>query len=79
MNGDTIIRQRIAGRSVHAIAKARRVSVAEVNAAIDRFADCAITDKLRKHTGAPSSLGSTSSRRCSTSAPSKATSSAARW
>jgi hypothetical protein len=34
---------------VRAIAKARRTSLAEVNEAIDRWADQAITDTARKH------------------------------
>lgn len=35
---------------MHAIAKACRCSVAEVNRAIDRWTDQEITDKVRKHT-----------------------------
>jgi Mor family transcriptional regulator len=36
MNDDAIIKQRIAGKSVRAIAKTQRCSVAQVNEAIDR-------------------------------------------
>lgn len=50
MDDDAIIRQRIAGRSVHAIAKAQGCSVAEVNRVIDLWADQTITDRIRKHT-----------------------------
>jgi transposase len=46
MNDDEIIRQRIAGKSVRAIAKAQGVSVATVNKTIDRWAATSITDKL---------------------------------
>jgi transposase len=45
-----IIEQRIAGRSVRAIAKMLGTSVAEVNKAIDFWAETAIDDKLRKTT-----------------------------
>jgi hypothetical protein len=60
MDDDTIIRQRIAGRSVRAIAKAQHCSVAQVNEAIDRWAESAITDKIRKHTSPWSSPASMS-------------------
>jgi hypothetical protein len=49
MNDDTTFRQRIAGRSVRAFAKAVGRSVAQINEAIDRWAESA-TDKIRKHT-----------------------------
>ncbi len=49
MTDDDIIRQRISGRSVRAIAKARRCSVADVNAVIDRWASVALTAEARKH------------------------------
>jgi hypothetical protein len=53
---------------VRAIAKAQHCSVAQVNVAIDRWADQAITDKIRKH-GSPSSWrGWTNCRRFSISA-----------
>jgi hypothetical protein len=42
MNDDDIIRQHIDGRSVRAIAKAQRTTVAEINEAIDRWVDQAI-------------------------------------
>ncbi|HEY2529415.1 MAG TPA: hypothetical protein VGJ20_15945 [Xanthobacteraceae bacterium] len=45
-----IIEQRIRGRSVRAIAKALGTTVAEVNKAIDFWAETAIDDKLRKTT-----------------------------
>jgi hypothetical protein len=38
MNDDDIIRQRVSGRSVRAIAQDRRCSVAQVNEVIDRWA-----------------------------------------
>lgn len=47
---DIIIQARIQGRSVHAIAKARGISTAEVNRVIDRWCDDTLTDKARKHT-----------------------------
>jgi hypothetical protein len=50
MNDEEIIRQRISGRSVRAIAKAWRAIVAEINEAIDRWAASAIEDKIRKNT-----------------------------
>jgi hypothetical protein len=50
MNDDVIIQQRISGRSVRAIAKAQGCSVAQINQAIDRWAELAIDDKTRKHT-----------------------------
>jgi hypothetical protein len=40
MNDDDIIRQRIAGKSVRAIAKTQRRSAAEINAVIDRWTSC---------------------------------------
>jgi tRNA(Ile2) C34 agmatinyltransferase TiaS len=49
MNDDDIIRQRIAGKSVRAIAKSARTSVSEVNAVIDRWASVALTSEARKH------------------------------
>ena len=50
MNDDEVIRQRISGRSVRAIAKAQGCSVPEVNQALDRFTETTIDDKVRKHT-----------------------------
>ena len=50
MNDDTIIKQRIGGRSVRAIAKTNGCSVAEVNQVLDLFANATITDQVRKHT-----------------------------
>jgi hypothetical protein len=47
---DLIVRQRIAGRSVRAIAKALSISVAEVNRAIDRWAETVVNPALRKQT-----------------------------
>jgi hypothetical protein len=49
MNDDSTIRQRIAGKSVRAIAKPQRRSVTEVNAVIDRWASVALTAEARKH------------------------------
>ena len=45
----TILDERIAGRSVRAVAKAHGTTAAEINKIIDRFADGVITDKIRKH------------------------------
>jgi hypothetical protein len=50
MNDDGIIQQRIAGRSVRAIAKAQGQSVAQVNEVIDRWPELQIDDKVRKNT-----------------------------
>jgi len=50
MNDDEVIRQRISGRSARAIAKAQPTTVAEVNKALDRFAETTIDDKVRRHT-----------------------------
>ena len=50
MNDDTIIQQRVSGRSARAIARAQGCSVAEVNKALDRFTETTIDDKVRKHT-----------------------------
>jgi hypothetical protein len=47
---DLIVRQRIAGRSVRAIAKALNIGVAEVNRAIDRWAETVVNPALRKQT-----------------------------
>jgi hypothetical protein len=47
MNDDTIIRDRIAGKSVRAIAEAQRIPESAVNDAIDRWASSAITDRIR--------------------------------
>jgi hypothetical protein len=49
VNDDDIIRQCIAGKSVRAIAKARRHSVAQVNEVIDRWSRVALTAEARKH------------------------------
>jgi hypothetical protein len=49
IDDDQIIAQRIAGKSVRAIAKAAYISVAEVNRIIDAWAESAIDDKFRKH------------------------------
>jgi hypothetical protein len=51
MNDDDIIRQRIAGRSVRAIAKAQGCSAAQVNEAIDRWSACAINAETRRVLG----------------------------
>ena len=50
MNDDEVIKQRISGRSVRAIAKAQGCSVVEVNKALDRFSETTIDDKVRRHT-----------------------------
>ena len=50
MNDDTIIQQRVSGRSARAIAKAQGCTVTEVNRVLDRFTETTIDDKTRKHT-----------------------------
>jgi hypothetical protein len=50
MNDDTIIQQRVSGRSARAIAKAQGCTLAEVNRALDRFTETTIDNKTRKHT-----------------------------
>jgi Tfp pilus assembly PilM family ATPase len=47
---DRIIRQHLEGRSMRAIAKAQRTTVAEINEVIDRWAASAIDEKIRKNT-----------------------------
>jgi hypothetical protein len=47
MSDDEIIQQRIAGRSVRAIAHAQRRGVAEINAVIDRWSSVALTAEAR--------------------------------
>jgi hypothetical protein len=50
MTDDDIIRQRISGKSVHAIAKTKGISLADVNRALDLFSEATFNDKVRKHT-----------------------------
>ena len=50
MNDDTIIQQRISGRSARAIARAQSCTLTEVNRVLDRFTETTIDDKTRKHT-----------------------------
>jgi signal recognition particle GTPase len=50
MEGNEIIKSRIAGSSVRAIAKACGSSVAEVNRVIDRWAETTVSSELRKQT-----------------------------
>ena len=50
MNDDTIIQQRVSGRSARAIARAQGCSLAEVSKVLDRFTETTIDDKTRKHT-----------------------------
>jgi hypothetical protein len=47
---DRIIRQRLERRSMHAIAKAQRTTVAAINEVIDGWAASAIDEKIRKNT-----------------------------
>jgi len=47
---EDIIEQRIRGRSVRAIAKARGCSIKDVHEALDRFAAATIDDGVRRHT-----------------------------
>lgn len=49
MSDDEIVQQRIAGKSMRAIAKAQRRSVAEINSVIDRWSSVALTAEARKH------------------------------
>jgi transposase-like protein len=50
MNDDTIIQQRVSGRSARAIARAHGITPAEVSKVLDRFTETTIDDKTRKHT-----------------------------
>ena len=50
MNEDTIIQQRVSGRSARAIARAQGCTLAEVSKVLDRFTETTIDDKTRKHT-----------------------------
>ena len=50
MNDDTIIQQRVSGRSACAIARAQGCTLAEVSKVLDRFTETTIDDKTRKHT-----------------------------
>ena len=50
MNDNTIIQQRVSGRSARAIARAQGCTLAEVSKVLDRFTETTIDDKTRKHT-----------------------------
>ena len=50
MNDDTIIQQRVSGRSARAIARAQGCTLADVTRVLDRFTETTIDDKTRKHT-----------------------------
>ena len=50
MNDDTIIQQRVSGRSARAIARAQGCTLTEVSRVLDRFTETTIDDKTRKHT-----------------------------
>jgi hypothetical protein len=50
MNDDTIIQQRVSGRSARAIARAQGCTLAEVSKVLDRFTETTTDDKTRKHT-----------------------------
>ena len=50
MNDDTILQQRIVGRSARAIAKAQGCTLAEVSRVLDHFTETTIDDKTRRHT-----------------------------
>jgi hypothetical protein len=76
---DFIVRQRIAGRSVRAIAKALSISVADVNRAIDRWAETMVNPALRKQTLALELRGSTKCSCDFTSTLSRATLRPAPW
>jgi hypothetical protein len=49
MNDDDIIRHRIDGHSVRAIAKAQHTTASKMNETIDRWTDSTVNDKIRKH------------------------------
>jgi hypothetical protein len=49
MNEEGAIRARISGQAIEKIAKARRVSVAEVHQAFDRFCDRTLNPDARRH------------------------------
>src|SRR5215471_11534351 len=50
MNDDTIIQQRVSGRSARAIARAHGCTLAEVSRVLDHFTETTIDDKTRRHT-----------------------------
>ena len=50
MNDDTIIQQRVSGRSARAIARAQGCTLTEVSRVLDRFTETTIDDKIRRHT-----------------------------
>src|SRR5262245_36141967 len=50
MSDDTIIQQRVSGRSARAIARVQGCTLTEVNRVLDRFTETTIDDKTRKHT-----------------------------
>src|SRR5215467_272898 len=50
MNDDTIIQQRVSGRSARAIARAQGCTLAEVSRVLDHFTETTIDDKTRRHT-----------------------------
>jgi hypothetical protein len=50
MNDETIIQQRVSGRSARAIARAHGCTLAEVSRVLDHFTETTIDDKTRRHT-----------------------------
>lgn len=50
MSDDEIIQQRIAGKSMRAIAKAKGIALTDVNRALDLFTETMFNDKVRKRT-----------------------------
>jgi hypothetical protein len=76
---DDIVQQRISGRSVHAISKAKGIRLADVNRALDLFAKATFNDKVPSTLWPSSSPDSMSCNGRSTRALSTATYSAARW
>lgn len=55
LNDDAIIRHRIAGRSMRAIAKSKGIALADVNRALDLFTEATFNDKVRSPSSAPGS------------------------
>lgn len=53
LNDDAIIRHRIAGRSMRAIAKSKGIALADVNRALDLFTEATFNDKVRSPSSAP--------------------------
>jgi hypothetical protein len=49
MDEEGVVRARISGQSIEKIARARRVSAAEVHAVLDRYCDRTLNPDVRRH------------------------------